>query len=420
MKNKPCRSACDREQKAGQHVHIISEAFACDLRSRGYATSTIDLYGRIVAHFGRWLSQRQVDRRQIRPHHVDGFLQQHLPRCRCVPPAVRSFPLCRGALYGFLDFLRRERWVPNPPKRAPRLRAADRLLIEFDEHLDRVHGLAVVTRQARRRYAREWLDGQFGRRRLRLRTVKPRDLLRFVNERAQNLKGTSLHALAVGLRSFLRFLEFTGRIRPGLANAVPCPASPPFLPPTHILDPGTRLQFLRSFDRRIPAGQRDYAIALCFSELALRANEVAALTLDDVDWRAMTVRLRQTKQRRERLLPLPSRVARALVVYLQQSRPTTVGHRLLFISLRPPCGRPLLTDGVRNVIRRAFSRCDIKATGPHILRQSWATLAHQRGTDLKLIADVLGHRSVETTAPYAKVHFEELRQAALPWPHTRP
>lgn len=202
MKNKSCRSACDREQKAGRQVHIISEAFAYDPRSRGYAASTIDLYERIVAHFGRWLSQRQVARRQIRPHHVDGFLQQHLPRCRCIPPAVRSLPLCRGALHGFLNFLRRERWIPNPPKRAPRLRAADRLLVKFDEHLDRVHGLAVVTRKARRRYAREWLEGQFGRQRLRLRTVKPRDLLRFVNARAQNLKGTSLHALAVGLRKF--------------------------------------------------------------------------------------------------------------------------------------------------------------------------------------------------------------------------
>jgi site-specific recombinase XerD len=97
-----------------------------------------------------------------------------------------------------------------------------------------------------------------------------------------------------------------------------------------------------------------------------------------------------------------------------------VEHRLLFINLRPPLGRPLPTDGVRNVIRRAFGRCGIKASGPHILRQSWASAAHQRGTDLKRIADVLGHRSVETTAPYAKVHFEQLRQAALPWPRLQP
>jgi integrase len=212
--------------------------------------------------------------------------------------------------------------------------------------MDRVQGLSAVTRRARSRYAREFLDWKFGRRRLLLRTLSPHDLLRFVNARAQNLTRTSLHALAVGLRSFLRFLEFRAQIRPGLAGAVPCPASPAFPPPARILEPNIRIGFLRSFDRTTAAGQRDYAIALCFSELALRANEVAALTLDDVDWRAPAVRLRQTKQRRERLLPLPSRVAHALVAYLQRSRPA-VGHRLLFINLRPPLGRPLSTDGVR-------------------------------------------------------------------------
>jgi hypothetical protein len=199
------------------------------------------------------------------------FFQKHLPRCHCPQPVVRSFPVCRGALHGFLDFLRRERWIPVPPKRVPRLRAADRLLLEFDQHLDRVQGLAVVTRRARRRYAREWLEWQFGRRRLLWSNLKPRDLFRFVTARAEHLKGTSVHALAVGLRSFLRFLEFTGRIRLGLAAAVPCPASPAFPPPARVLDAGWRLRFLRSFDRHTSAGRRDYVIALCFSELALGA-----------------------------------------------------------------------------------------------------------------------------------------------------
>jgi len=365
MNQKSCQSSRAGESNVGFQLHISFEAFAGDLRRRGYHPNTMGLYGRVVAHFGRWLSPQHVTPRQIRPTHVD------------------------------------------------------RLLLEFDQHLDRVQGLAVVTRRARQRYAREFLEWEFGRRRLRLRTLRARELFRFVQVRAEHLKGTSVHALAVGLRSFLRFLEFTGRIRLGLVAAVPCPASPAFPPPAQVLDAGRRLRFLRSFDRYTSVGRRDYAIALCFSELALRANEVAALTLDDVDWRALTVRLRQTKQRRERLLPLPSRVARALVAYLQRSRPA-VGHRLLFINLRPPLGRPLPTDGVRNIIRRAFDRCGIAATGPHILRQSWATAAHQRGTDLKRIADVLGHRSVDTTAPYAKVHFEQLRQAALPWPRLQP
>jgi site-specific recombinase XerD len=417
MNQKLCRHARAREAGAGDQVHIISEAFACDLRTRGYANSTIGTYCRIAGHFGRWLCQRQIWPKKIRPAHVEGFLRRHLSRCHCDPPVVRSTSLCRGALHRFLDFLRREQLIPDPPERAPRLKAADRLFIKFDQHLDRVQGLAALTRQARGRYAREFLEAQFGRRRLQLRGIKPVDLLRFVNARALTLKRTSLHALVVGLRSFLRFLEFSGRVRQGLADAVPSPACPPPQPPLLVLDLTTRRRFLCSFDRTTCIGRRDYAMALCFAEMALRANEVAALALDDVDWRASTLRLRQTKQRRERLLPLPPQVARALVAYLQRGRPA-VEHRLLFVTHWAPPGRPLSTDGVRHAIGRAFARCGIEATGPHILRRSWATLAHRRGADLKLIADILGHQSLETTAPYAQVHFEELRQAALPWPRS--
>jgi site-specific recombinase XerD len=409
---------CAHSRKADRQLHINPEGFARDLTGRGYAPSTVSLYRRAVEHFGLWLQQRQIAPQQICPGHAKGFLE-HLPRCRCRQPVVRSFQTCRAALLRFLDFLRRSGLMLDPPKKLPVLRAADRLLLDFDQHLDRVHGLSVLTRRARRRYAGEFLDAQFGLRPLRLRTLKPTDLLRFVNARALTLKRTSLHALVVGLRSFLRFLEFSGRTRQGLAGTVPSPACPPPQPPLQVLDQGNRRRFLDSFDRTTRIGRRDYAMALCFADMALRANEVTDLTLDDVDWRASTLRLRQTKQRRERLLPLPSRVARALVAYLQRGRPP-VAHRTLFVTLWAPPGRPLSTDGVRHAIGRAFARCGIEATGPHILRRSWATLAHRRGAGLKLIADILGHQSLETTAPYAQVHFEELRQAALPWPRTKP
>ena len=418
MNGNSFRNARGGEEKTGNQFHIIFEAFAGDLRSRGYATSTISLYGRIVAHFRGWLSKQQIRPRRIRSAHISRFLQKHLPRCHCAPPTVRNFPVCRGALNCFLGFLRRARWIPDPSKQVARVTATDRLLLEFEQHLDRVQGLSVLTRRARSRYAREFLDARFGQRRLQIGTLELGDGTRFVNARALVLKRTSLHSLVVGLRSFLRFLEFTGRIRPGLADGVPSPACPPPQPPVRVLDQSTRRRFLCCFDRATPIGRRDYAIALCFTELALRANEVAALTLDDIDWRAPSVRLRQTKQRRERLLPLPSGTARALAAYLQRGRPV-LSHRAVFVSHWAPRGRPLSTDGVRNVIGRAFARCGIEATGPHMLRRSWATLAHQRGAGLKLIADILGHRSLETTAPYAQVHFEELRQAALPWPRTR-
>ena len=81
--------------------------------------------------------------------------------------------------------------------------------------------------------------------------------------------------------------------------------------------------------------------------------------------------------------------------------------------------KPLRVDGVRHMIGELSLNVAWKRQGPTLLRQAWATAAYRQGTGLKLIADILGHGSLDTTAPYTQVHFEELRQAALPWPRKK-
>jgi integrase len=195
-------------------------------------------------------------------------------------------------------------------------------------------------------------------------------------------------------------------------------ATPPSTQPPKTLDFDQWQRFLTHFPRTTATGKRDYAIALCLAKLAMRSHEVTALTLDDINWRARTLRLSRTKQRRERLLSMPDQVAKALATYLKQARPRTES-RVLFVHHGPWVGRRLSTRCVRDVIRRAFERCGIAAHGTHILRHTWAAYAHRRGASLKLIADILGHTSLQTTLRYAHVNLEELRQAALPWPRPR-
>ena len=177
-------------------------------------------------------------------------------------------------------------------------------------------------------------------------------------------------------RSFLRFLEFTGCLRPGLAGSVPQPVPPLPPPPPQTLEPKQWQKLLNSFPRSTPKGRRDYAIVLCLAQLALRGQEVVSLTLDDLDWQAMMVRLPQTKQQRQRLLPLPNAVAKAIVSYLKHGRPPTPS-RALFVHHVVPVGQVLTAQSVRVLIRRAFARCQIKASGSYILRHSWATWAHR-------------------------------------------
>jgi hypothetical protein len=169
----------------------------------------------------------------------------------------------------------------------------------------------------RRYYASQLLKWRYGERPARLRQLSAKDLAKFVNSRASEMSPASAHTLVVGLRSFLRFLEFSGRIRLRLSDAVPHLAPVPAHQPPKALEWQQWQRFLNQFPRATAMGRRDYAIALCLSQLALRSHEVAALTLDDLNWRARTLRLARTKQRRGRRLPMPDRLAKALVSYLQ-------------------------------------------------------------------------------------------------------
>lgn len=294
----------------------------------------------------------------------------------------------------------------------------DQLISDYDRHMDKVCGFSVSTRRTRRQHGRDLLKWRYSTRRVYLLRLSIKDLAEFVRIRAPDLSPGSIHALIVSLRSFCRFLEFSGWVHIGLAGGLPRVPTPPSAQPPKTLEIEHWQRFLRGFPRATALGKRDYAIALCLSRLALRSHEVTTLTLDDINWRARTLRLSRTKQRRERLLSMPDQLAKALAVYLKQARPRTES-RALFVHHNLYVGRPLSTHCVRDLVRRGFERCGIPASGTHILRHTWAAHAHRRGASLKLIADILGHSSLQTTLRYAHVNLEELRQAALPWPGRR-
>jgi len=171
----------------------------------------------------------------------------------------------------------------------------------------------------------------------------------------------------------------------------------------------------RDAPQRTRAGQRELAVLLCLARLGLRAGEVAHLNLEDLDWRAGMVHLRQTKSRRERLLPLPHDLGQALVRYLRPRPPGTACRRV-FLSLRDP--GPVGTDAISSLARRALKRAAIACPRPgaHVFRYTVASQLVQKGASLKAIADWLGHRSLSSTQLYAKVNLPMLRIVAQPWP----
>jgi integrase len=176
-------------------------------------------------------------------------------------------------------------------------------------------------------------------------------------------------------------------------------------------------QFLDLFDRSTSAGRRDYAIVLCQVSLGLRVGEVAALKLDDIDWRSGTIRIAASKTCRGRMLPLTDGIGQAIADYLRNGRPVTTC-RHVFVRYTFPPGTPVSRSLISHFLRRAFAQvkgCE-SWKGAHVLRRTAATRMYRRGVTLKEIGDVLGHRRLDTTAIYAKVEPTQLAAVPLPWP----
>jgi integrase/recombinase XerD len=220
--------------------------------------------------------------------------------------------------------------------------------------------------------------------------------------------------MVTALRSLLRFLYVTGRVGIPLVDAVP---SVPGWRRVHLpqmigADQVTRL--LAGCDRSSPAGLRDHAVIVLMARLGLRAGEVGALQLSDVDWQAGLVMVRGKGNRLD-VLPLPVDVGEAMADYLQHGRPRTPARPYLFVCALAPFG-PLHTNTIISIVRRACRRAGIPAFGPHRLRHAVACDLLAVGASLEEIGQLLRHSDQATTSQYAKVDLARLGGLAVPCP----
>jgi site-specific recombinase XerD len=321
-----------------------------------------------------------------------------------------------------LGYLREIGAVPDPPvevEDTPLRRLED----DFVRYLVEERGLSRSTGERRVPLIRSFLLAHFGAGPLSLGALQPADVTRFFLRytRSKSRLGRPRHpkSMVSALRSFFRFLLVRGDITLDLAAAVPRVATwrdsglPKSLPPEQVR------QLLASCDRSQPVGERDYALLLLLARLGLRAGEVLAMRLEDLDWQAGEILVRGKGQRLERL-PMPRDVGKALVAYLRR-RPSCAA-REVFVRTRAPY-RGLANDaGIDSIVRRALQRAglDPPLKGAHLLRHSLATDMLRRGASMGEIGQILRHRRPSTTEIYAKVDVEALRTLATPWPGAVP
>jgi integrase/recombinase XerD len=383
------------------------------LRAGGYAHSTISVYRQVAAHFAFWVSGQHVERSHVTKDHVSTFLSQHLASCRCPLGGTRQHHTMRAALRHLETVLDEGRYRPR--RREP-LSAVDLELRRFDDYLRTTCGLQPATRLYRRRYLAEFLAAFFVDGRIDPSQLVPNEVIQYVSQRAARVTPGSAKVLASSLRSYFRFLRLRGACDEALLLAVPAPANWRLASLPKVLTDAEVTRLLAAFDHRTATGRRDYAMTRCVVDLGLRAEDVVGLQLDDVDWRSGTMRIAGGKARRADTLPLTAPIGRAIAAYLRRGRPKR-STRQLFLCVRP-LGRGITSRTVRNVVRYAARRAGLGAivTGTRILRHTAATRMLRHGASIKEIADILRHRSLDTTAIYTKVDVPRLATVAAPWP----
>jgi integrase/recombinase XerC len=389
------------------------DAFTHYLSERRYATQTIDAKLGCIAHFGRWMSQCRLDVHRIDEETVRRFLDDHLPWCDCAPPVVRTRQELRPALRNLLVVLRAEALIGEP---LPETTPVEEELRRFDEHMGHVRGLAPKTRTLYLRTVRRLLLEQFGNRPVIISAITPEAVRRFVaSQSARYSTPGSAGSLISALRGYFRFRAACGDPVHALIGVLSYPANWQLAALPKALSSAEVERLVASLDGDGPSARRTDAMVRCALDLGLRCGEIATLALDDIDWRAGTLTLRRTKSRRQDILPLPDTTGRAIVEYLKRERPPT-DSRAVFVRHIAPCDQPIGPDTVRKAIRQVYARAGLPHTRAHLLRHTMASRLLASGSSLKEVADVLRHRSLNTTLIYAKLDSRNLSTVALPWP----
>lgn len=288
-------------------------------------------------------------------------------------------------------------------------------LRRYNDHLRDVRGLAAETRRNHCRIVALLLRNKFADDVVNLAKLRAADVRRFIARHLGSSPSRSTAAqMAKALRSYLRYRTVCGDSVAGLNAVISTPVQWKLASLPRALTPNQVQRLLGAF----PYGRwprRGYAIVRCALDMGLRAGEIAKLSIGDIDWREGTVTLRDTKSRRQDILPLPEATGQALADYLQHERPATA-NPAFFVRRRGLRDVPLTTHAVQKVIRRGCRRCGLPEFGSHVLRHTLACRLVENGSSLKEVADVLRHRSLETTRIYAKLDTPHLIGVALPWP----
>jgi integrase/recombinase XerD len=292
----------------------------------------------------------------------------------------------------------------------------DALISEYHSHLVDLRGLSPSTVKQHVETVAGFLV-KACRNAEGLTSIAAEDIEHFINQVSNRLSRQSLQHTVAHLRAFLKFCADRGYTRKRL-DVIDTPRTYRSELPPRALRWIVVRTLLRSIERSSVAGCRDYAILYLMAHYGLRPSEVAHISVDSIDWETGLLRVEQCKTRSTLLLPLSDHALGVLRRYLRR-RPEAPW-RELFLRVRCPAG-PIKGATIDDIYakRARLSGLSIEWSSPYSLRHSFAMRLLERGVGVKAIGDLLGHRSLESTCVYLRLHMQALRQVALALPRAR-
>jgi site-specific recombinase XerD len=362
----------------------------------------------VVSGLLAWITTRHCKLADLDEHVVERYLRYRGGR-QSIQPGDWA------ALKRWLSVLREEGAIA--PAAAARLTPHDRIFKEFEDYLRTERGLAPRSIVRHLPIIRRFLHEVCPAGADDLGKLCQESIIGYIERHARDWSPKTGKAMCWSLRAFLRYLHHRGLTPRALAGCVPSIRRWKLATlPTHL--PAAQVQkALDGCDRATAMGRRDYAILMMLAKLGLRADEVATLTLDDIDWRAGEMHVRAKGRQRARM-PMPPDVGAAVVAYLRDGRPKSSCRRLFVRTLAPHVGfasGSAITWIAKTALDRAGVR-DCAHRGAHVFRHSLATELLRSGATLTEIGQLLRHEDHDTTRIYAKVDIEALRTLSLPWP----
>jgi site-specific recombinase XerD len=393
-----------REDLLATHL----DSFVATLRGLGYAHSTVRERQRLLRDLARWLRRQSLALAHLHEPVANQFLEGRRREGR-----LRTGDA--STVRHFLEHLREEGAIQSPELRADES-PLEALRRRYANYLEKERGLAAVTVVGYWPFIRRLLVERFGDGPIPVRELVPDDIARFLLRHARSGSPKVAKLMVTALRSFSRFLFRHGLTESDLAGAIPTVPEWRLAEVPKYLEPEEVERVVRACQRDTAVARRDFAIVLLLARLGLRASEVIALELDDIDWRAGVLNVRG-KGGSHDSLPLPAEVGEALANYLRHHRPPCTTRRL-FIRTRAPHRGFAHPSSISTIVCRALKRAGLHpaSMGAHVLRHSLATGMLRSGASLDEIGEVLRHRAANSTEIYAKVDVRGLRSLALPWP----